>query len=102
MARKICLTAAPPRKEMDMRELIDFIKGSLSSDGKESFARTGCMIIIYFLLLWASYIVSKTATIPDVPLQWMALVSMLYLGGKYLDKKGEANVGNTDATMGQP
>lgn len=72
-----------------MRELVDFIKASLSNNTSESFNRTACAIVLYFLLLWTTYIVSKTTTIPDIPLQWAALVAGLYLGGKALDRKKE-------------
>ena len=70
-----------------MRELIDFLKAALSNDKPESFNRTACATVLYFLLCWATYIVSATKTIPDIPTQWALLVGGLYIGGKYLDGK---------------
>lgn len=73
-----------------------FIIGMLSSDGKESFSRCACFFLIYCLSVWATYIVGKTAVIPDIPLQWAALITLVYLGGKGIDAvttiKGAANV----------
>ena len=65
-----------------MREFIDYIKGMLSSDQPQSFARGACLFIIYFKVCESLYIVSKTATIPDIPLQWAALLTLLYGASK--------------------
>lgn len=81
-----------------MRELIDFIKASLSNDKPESFNRTACAICLYFLLCWTTYIVSATKVIPDIPMQWALLIGGLYLGGKALDMKK----GGTDAATDNP
>lgn len=72
-----------------MRELIDFIKAALSNNQPESFNRTACAIVLYFLLCWTTYIVSATKIIPDIPMQWALLIGGLYLGGKALDRKKE-------------
>lgn len=81
-----------------------FIIGMLSSDGKESFSRCACFFLIWCLCVWTSYIVSKTAVIPDIPLQWAALITLLYLGGKGIDvmreRKEAANV-PADNNQGQ-
>lgn len=80
-----------------MRELVNFIKASLSNKAPESFSRTACAIVLYFLLCWTTYIVSKTTVIPDIPIQWAMLITFLYLGGKALDRKeaGNANITET-------
>ena len=76
-----------------MRELVDFIKAALSNNQPESFNRTACAIVLYFLLCWTTYIVSATKVIPDIPMQWAFLVGGLYLGGKALDRsKGVTDV----------
>jgi hypothetical protein len=68
-----------------MRELIDYIKGMLDGKQPQSFSRGSCAFIIYFKVCESLYIVSGTSTIPDIPVQWMALISLLYLGGKGID-----------------
>lgn len=80
-----------------IRELIGFIKAALSNDKPESFNRTACAICLCFLLCWTTYIVSATKTIPDIPTQWALLISGLYLGGKWLDGRKEANSANPGA-----
>jgi len=76
-----------------MKELIDFFKGTLSKDSPQSFARSGCMFIIYFKVCESLYIVSKTGVIPDIPIQWAGLIALLYGSSKWADvvakKKGE-------------
>lgn len=83
-----------------------FIIGMLSSDGKESFSRCACCFLIYCMTVWTTYIVGKTATIPDIPLQWAALITLVYLGGKGIDAvtaiKGATNVtANQDVSTQQ-
>lgn len=77
-----------------------FIVGMLSSDGKESFSRCACFFLLWCLCLWTSYIVGKTAVIPDIPLQWATLIALVYLGGKGIDAvreiKGAPNATVTD------
>jgi len=53
-----------------MKEIADFIKGMLSGNGAQSFARGGCMFIIYFKVCESLYIVSSTKVIPDIPPMW--------------------------------
>lgn len=65
-----------------MRELIDYIKGMLSSTQPQSFARGSCAFIIYFKVCESLYIVSKTSAIPDIPLQWAGLITLLYGASK--------------------
>ncbi|NTW88708.1 MAG: hypothetical protein HGB26_06200 [Desulfobulbaceae bacterium] len=75
-----------------MKELTDFIKATLSGGRSESFSRTSCAIVLYFLLLWTTYLVFKIDVITDIPAQWALLISALYLGGKALDRKGATDV----------
>jgi hypothetical protein len=84
-----------------MREIADYIKAMLSKDAPQSFGRSGCMFIIFFLVLAFCYIASKTATMPDVPPGWIALVTLLYSiskGGDALLKKvsGGLDVAKTE------
>ena len=76
-----------------MNELWPFLKGMMSKDSPQSFARSGCMFIIYFKVCESLYIVSKTTIIPDIPLQWAGLIALLYGSSKWADvvakKKGE-------------
>lgn len=52
----------------------------LSSSTEVSFGRSGCMFIIYFLIMWSTYIVSATKMIPNVPDFWKWVIGILYLG----------------------
>ena len=68
-----------------MKEIAEFIKGMLSSNGVQSFARSGCAFIIYFKVCESLYIVSATKIIPDIPLNWLGLITGLYGLSKGLD-----------------
>lgn len=61
-----------------LREMTEFLKGMLSSDMPQSFARGICAFIIYFKVCESVYIVSKTGVIPDIPSNWWLLISGLY------------------------
>ena len=61
-----------------MRELIDWLKGMLDSQASPSFGRSGAAFVIYFLVVWGCYIVSKTTKIPDVPYGWITIVGILW------------------------
>lgn len=65
-----------------MREIIDYIKGMLSSDQPQSFARGVCAFIIYFLVCGFCYVTSKTGAMADLPGSWIALVTLLYGSSK--------------------
>jgi hypothetical protein len=60
--------------------LIAYIKDILDRDASPSFGRAGAAFVVYFLVVWGCYIVSKTGTIPDVPYGWVALVGLLWGG----------------------
>jgi hypothetical protein len=68
-----------------MREIVDFIKGMLSGNGVQSFARGGCMFIIYFKVCESLYIVSATKVMPDIPGNWAMLITGLYGLSKGID-----------------
>lgn len=65
-----------------MRELTDFIKNALSQGAAESFARTSCAFLLYFLVVWETYLVSKTGTWHDIPANWLVLVLAIWGIGK--------------------
>jgi hypothetical protein len=60
------------------QELVNWLKQSLSSSNIASFGRTACAIIIYFMIVWECYIISKTVTWVDIPSNWLYLVVSLY------------------------
>lgn len=65
-----------------MSEFIDYIKGMLSSDQPQSFARGACAFIIYFLVCGFCYVTSKNCALPDIPPGWIALITLLYGSSK--------------------
>lgn len=79
-----------------MRELADWIKGIIDSEQTYSFGRAGAGFVVYFLVVWGCYIVSKTDVIPDIPYGWITVIGMLYgitgLKEAYIKGKGVANV----------
>lgn len=66
-----------------MKDLFKFIRATLSTGTDSSFSRTASATIILFLVTWTTYIVAKTAAIPDIPVQWAATIAMLYGFGKW-------------------
>ena len=84
-----------------MRELADWVKGMIDSQASPSFGRAGTGFVVYFLVVWGCYIVSKTALIPDVPYGWITIVGVLWgvSGLKEAYTKGKeisANANSTD------
>jgi hypothetical protein len=61
-----------------MKELVSYIKDVLDRDASPSFGRSGAAFVIYFLVVWGCYIVSKTGKIPDVPYGWITIVGILW------------------------
>ena len=67
-----------PMGGSDMQELAAWIKDMLDSQQSPSFGRAGAGFVVYFLVVWGCYIVSKTAVIPDVPYGWITIVGILW------------------------
>jgi hypothetical protein len=66
-----------------MRELTDFIKKGLSNDdGSPSFARQGLAVILYFMICWETYLVSKLGSWVDIPGNWLILVLAMWTVAK--------------------
>ena len=63
-----------------MRELADWIREGLSDNatGKLSFGRMSCAFVLYFLIWWESYLVSKLGTWTDIPANWLVLVLAIW------------------------
>jgi hypothetical protein len=57
-----------------------YIKDIMDKDASPSFGRAGAAFVVYFLVVWECYIVSKTSAIGDVPYGWVALVGLLWGG----------------------
>ena len=80
-----------------MKELADFIKGALSNDQPQSFARLTCAFIVYFLVMGFCFIWSRTGVLPDIPAGWVTLIALLYGSSKAGDVitavKGAASAG---------
>lgn len=57
-------------------------------DNQTSFSRISVFIMIIFYLAWASFLVYTTKIIPDVPLQFVALATVLYSVNKISTKFG--------------
>lgn len=61
-----------------MKALSQWLKGVLDSQSSPSFGRTGAAFVVYFLVVWGCYIVSKKALIPDVPMGWITIIGILW------------------------
>ena len=61
-----------------MKELTAWIKAIIDSQGSPSFGRASSSVVIYFLIVWACYLVSKNGIIPDIPPNWLLLILSLY------------------------
>jgi len=74
-----------------MNDFVAYIKDIMDKDASPSFGRAGAAFIVYFLVVWGCYIVSKTAVVPDIPYAWIALVALLWGGsvGKEAYVKGK-------------
>ena len=84
-----------------MRELADFLKQGLcdNATGLPSFGRISCAIVLYMLICWESYLVSKTAVWVDIPSNWLILVLAIWAvakGAETLSKQIDAKAA-TDA-----
>jgi len=66
-----------------VKELVNFLKQGLSDNAtdKASFSRISCAFILYALVVWESYLVSKTATLPDIPANWLVVVLAIWAVG---------------------
>lgn len=84
-----------------MRELADFIKLGLSNDdGSPSFARQGLAGILYFLVLWETYLISKLESWVDIPANWLVLVLAMWTVAKGAETiKAKITAGATDANQ---
>lgn len=67
-----------------MRELADFVKAGLSDNATRlpSFGRISCAIVLYMLIWWETYIVSKTSVWVDIPANWLVLVLAIWAVAK--------------------
>lgn len=67
-----------------MRELVKFLKAGLcdNATGLPSFGRISCAIILYFLVTWETYLISKTAVWHDLPPNWLILVMAIWTVAK--------------------
>lgn len=76
-----------------MRELVDFIKGMLSSTGTESYTRTSGFMTLYAYLWWATYKICSGVAIKDVdiPPTLALFLAALYGTGEYFKAKGAQN-----------
>ena len=61
-----------------MKSLATWLKGVLDSQSSPSFGRTGAAFVVYFLVVWGCYIVSKSAIIPVLPDGWIGIVAILW------------------------
>ena len=87
-----------------MREFADWLKGILDAQQSPSFGRAATGFVVYFLVLWGCYIVSKTTHIPDIPYGWLTIIGILWgvTGVKEAYIKGkEAVNGSTDVASQQ-
>lgn len=83
-----------------MREFADWIKGMIDSEQSPSFGRAGAGFVVYFLVVWGTYIVRKTGLIPDVPYGWITIIGILWgvTGLKEAYVKGKEVVANASTT----
>jgi len=79
-----------------VESLTTYLKQILDAQESPSFGRASAGFVVYFLVVWGCYIVSKTAVIPDVPYGWITVVGMLYgiTGAKEAYIKGKEAVAN--------
>jgi hypothetical protein len=63
-----------------MRELADFLKQGLSDNALQlaSFGRISCAIILYMMIVWESYLISKTGAWVDIPANWLILILAIW------------------------
>lgn len=67
-----------------MREIADFIKAGLCDNATSlpSFGRIACAGVLYFLVLWETYLISKTNGWVDIPPNWLVLVLAIWTVAK--------------------
>jgi len=75
-----------------MKELVDFLKGMLSTGTQESYTRGAGFTALYFYLLWATYKISGGAAMTeiDIPPVLAGFLFALYGFGEW-SKRGQAN-----------
>jgi hypothetical protein len=61
-----------------MRELADWIKAMIDAEQSPSFGRAAAGFVVYFIVVWGCYIVSKTGSIPAIPESWIVMVGLLW------------------------
>lgn len=82
-----------------MNSFAKWVMDIIDTKESPSFGRASTMFVVYFLILWGCYIVSKTTAIPDVPYGWMTIIGLLYGGSAAKEayikgKEATANVAN--------
>lgn len=72
-----------------MRELVDFLKGVMSTGTSESYTRCAGFTTLYFYLLWATYKVAGGTAIKDVdiPPVLAGFLFALYGFGEWIKSK---------------
>jgi len=67
-----------------MRELADFIKAGLSDNATRlpSFGRISCAIVLYMVIWWETYLVSKLGVFTDIPANWLILILAIWTVAK--------------------
>lgn len=55
-----------------------WIMSIIDASQSPSFGRAGTGFVVYFLVVWGCYIVSKTTVIPDVPYGWITIIGILW------------------------
>lgn len=74
-----------------MRELADFLKQGLSDNitGLASFARQACAGILYMMVVWETYLISKSGAWVDIPANWLILVLAIWTVAKGAEVVGK-------------
>lgn len=82
-----------------MRELADFLKAGLSDNatGLPSFGRISCAVVLYMLVVWESYLISKTGGWIDIPGNWLVLILALWTVAKGAETI-QAKIGTPNGT----
>jgi hypothetical protein len=66
-----------------MKDLIEFLKRVLSDgDGIPSFARHSMAAVLYFMICWECYLISKAGVWVDIPTNWLVLVTAMWTVAK--------------------
>ena len=74
-----------------LSDFVHYLMELLDKDASPSFGRAGAAFVVYFIVVWGCYLVSKTGKIPELPYEWVLLVSILWGGsiGKEAYVKGK-------------